>query len=359
MTTMTAPRRAHGLRSMLIPGGIGLVLLSCLPSLAAVPDLADPRAEAHMAQLERRVEALQRQVHAAGGAVQVAQAQLGPAQLGQAQPGQDAAPAAGVQLAQAQGYSYQLEDRMNGLEQQMRNLTGQVEELQHRIQQLNTRLEKFTTDSEFRLNQLEGGNRGGGMAQAPDAPPPAPGARQPQPPQAQPSQAQPGQAQPQPTQPPQAGVLRPPAPGQAYTPTAPLAPRASVPAGTGNPQQDYDAAFALLRQADYPAAEQALRSFVARYPQSELAGNAQYWLGETYYVRRDYQNAAVAFADGYRNYPRSAKAPDTLLKLGMSLAAVKKDQDACAVYDRLSKDYPQAPEVIRRRVAEERRKSGC
>ena len=64
-----------------------------------------------------------------------------------------------------------------------------------------------------------------------------------------------------------------------------------------------------------------MRSFVERYPKDPLAGNAQYWLGETFYVRKDYSNAATAFAQGYEKYPKGAKASDDLLKLGMSLTA--------------------------------------
>ena len=70
-------------------------------------------------------------------------------------------------------------------------------------------------------------------------------------------------------------------------------------AGAANPQDQYNAAFSLLRQARYEDAEQALRGFVQQHPRDSLAPAAQYWLGETFYVRKDYTNAAAAFADGY------------------------------------------------------------
>ncbi len=263
-----------------------------------------------------------------------------------------------TQIAQAGNYA--IEDRMNGLERQMTALTGQVEDLDIKIRQLAARLDKLTTDLEFRISQLEGGQGG-----APR--PPVAGVAPPQvnqPPIGQPVQlpstaplTQPGQ---------QAGVLRPPQPGQTYSPStpAPLTPppsqqqQAAAPAG-GTVEQQYEAAQQMLRAGQYASAEQTLRDIVARNPRHQLAASAQYWLGETYYVRQDYQNAAVAFADGYKNYPKGNKAPDTLLKLGMSLSAQKKDQDACAVYDRLNKEYPTAPEIVRRRATEERRKSRC
>ncbi|MDF3072799.1 MAG: hypothetical protein K0S54_466 [Alphaproteobacteria bacterium] len=258
-----------------------------------------------------------------------------------------------VQLAQAGNYV--LEDRMNGLERQMTVLTGQVEDLDIKIRQLTARLDKLTTDLEFRISQLEGGQAGGSPRPATASAAPQPQLGQPAPlPSTEPLTRQP---------PPQAGVLRPPPPGAPYTPStpAPLTPpqqQAAAPAG-GSVEQQYEAAQQMLRAGQYAAAEQTLRDIVARNPRHQLAASAQYWLGETYYVRQDYQNASVAFADGYKNYPKGNKAPDTLLKLGMSLSALKKDQDACAVYDRLNKEYPTAPEIVRRRATEERRKSRC
>lgn len=269
-----------------------------------------------------------------------------------------------VQLAQAGNYAVQ--DRMNGLERQMTQLTGQVEDLDIKLRQLTARLDKLTTDLEFRISQLEGGQGGG--ARPPQTAGVSPGPSQPQslPPQV--AQPQIGQAPQLPsTSPvvqPQGGVLRPPQPGQPYTPStpAPLNPppnqQAAAPAG-GTVEQQYEAAQQMLRAGQYAAAEQTLRDIVARNPRHQLAASAQYWLGETFYVRQDYQNAAVAFADGYKNYPKGNKAPDTLLKLGMSLSAMNKNQDACAVYDRLAKEYPSAPEIVRRRATEERRKSRC
>ena len=269
-----------------------------------------------------------------------------------------------TQIAQAGNYA--IEDRMNGLERQMTALTGQVEDLDIKIRQLAARLDKLTTDLEFRISQLEGGQ--GGAPRVAGVAPSQPQSLPPQanrPPMGQPVQLPSTAPLTQPQQPPpQAGVLRPPPQGQTYTPStpAPLTPpgqqQAAAPAG-GTVEQQYEAAQQMLRAGQYANAEQTLRDLIARNPRHQLAASAQYWLGETYYVRQDYQNAAVAFADGYKNYPKGNKAPDTLLKLGMSLSAQKKDQDACAVYDRLNKEYPTAPEIVRRRATEERRKSRC
>ena len=90
-----------------------------------------------------------------------------------------------------------------------------------------------------------------------------------------------------------------------------------------------------------------------------LAGNAEYWLGETYYARRDYQSAATAFAEGYKLYKTSPKGPDNLLKLGVSLSAMGRKPDACAIFARFNQDYPKATDLQKRRVDQERQRNGC
>ncbi len=324
--------------------GIRAAALAAVASLplvmAAAPVAFAQTVEDRLVQLERDMQNLERKVYKNDAS----------SNTGYQVPNQ--------QLAQNNGGNnggYAMQDRMNGLEQQLNSLTGQIEDLQNRMQQLTNRLDKMTTDLEFRVSQLEGGQGGR---------PPGPSAGGPV---GQPN----GRLAPVPpgnvaanNAPLNDGVLRPPQPGSTgYTPSVPTPagqPQvATAPPGQGAPEQQYEAAFQLMRAGDYPNAEQAMRAFVQRNGKNPLASNAQYWLGETYYVRGDFQNAAVAYADGYKNYPKGNKAPDTLLKLGMSLSALKKDPDACAVYDRLNKEFPQAPDLVRRRAVEERKKSRC
>src|SRR5262249_38319000 len=149
------------------------------------------------------------------------------------------------------------------------------------------------------------------------------------------------------------GALLPPpdATGTLTPPGAPP-PASAAPGGVPRPAMgtlpsesasaQYNSAFGLLRQADYPAAEDAFRSFVQRHPNSGLAGNAQYWLGESYYARGRYGDAAIAFAEGYRRYPKGAKASDTLLKLGMALGRANQNQNACIALVQLDHDFPHA-----------------
>jgi tol-pal system protein YbgF len=158
------------------------------------------------------------------------------------------------------------------------------------------------------------------------------------------------------------GTLTPPgssAPGPdlASATTPPRALGGVLPSGSATEQ--YNHAFGLLKQANYPAAETALKAFIEAHPKDQMAGNAQYWLGETYYARGRYMDAATAFAEGYKHYPKSAKAADGLLKLGMSLARASQKQNACVALSQLDHDFPHAAASIRDRAATEKKKLGC
>src|SRR5437763_4602673 len=216
-----------------------------------------------------------------------------------------------VATAQA-GYT---EDRRNQLQQSLTLLTGQIEQLQYRIQQLQQKNEKMQADYEYRLDQIEKGRGGGGPR--PSAPPP----------------------------------------GSSSPPPQASAPPPSANAAGGD--QLYHDAFKMLQDGDYAGAEKAFKTFVQRNPQHVLAGNAQYWLGETYYARRDYQNAMTAFAEGFKGYKTSPKGPDNLLKLGITLAVLNRKSDPCAVFARCNQAYPRATDLQKRRIEQERQKSGC
>lgn len=281
-------------------------------------------------RLERDMNLLQRQVYRG----------TGPA-------GAPAAPPAEGQAA----LTYEV--RMSQIEDQLRDLTGQIQQISHDLDQLKQRVETLSNDVDQRLAVLEhggaapppgiGGPRPLAGGPPPGAPPPgAPGLSPPphvlgQLPVGAGQTAAAGAAV-------GAGTASPPAP-------------ASPPPAT--PQQQYDAAFKLLREANYPAAETALRAFIQRYPKDPLAGNAQYWLGETYFVRKDYANAAAVFADGYQKYPKGGKAADNLLKLGMALAQLGQKADACHAFARLEHDFPTAPATVKDRAGEEKKRLGC
>jgi tol-pal system protein YbgF len=250
------------------------------------------------------------------------------------------------------------EIRIQQLEQQISDLTGKLEEATFQIKQLSDRLDKLQKDADFRLNALEQGAAAGAAGQAAATPGTTAGAP-----------AATGAAPP----PPAPGTqilgtltesqLQAAQSGQAPAPAAPTGTQTSavtpyeLPGNT--PQEQYEYAFGLLRQANYPEAEKAFAAFVQKNPNDVLAGNAQYWLGETYYVRGDYQRAAVAFAEGFQKYPNSGKAADNLLKLGMSLGEMGKTQDACTALSELLSKYPGAPEDLLVRAKREKQRYGC
>jgi tol-pal system protein YbgF len=205
-----------------------------------------------------------------------------------------------------------VEDRLNQLQQSITLLTGQIEQLQYRNQQLQQQLEKMQADYEFRLDQMEKGRSG--------------------------------------------GAPRPPA--QAAAPP-PQAAAAAPPAAAAGSDQLYHDAFKKLQDGDYAGAERGFKAFLQGNAKHALAGNAQYWLGETYYARRDYQNAMAAFAEGYKTYKASPKGPDNLLKLGITLAVLGRHADACAVFAKFGQDYPRATDIQKRRVDQERQKNSC
>lgn len=165
---------------------------------------------------------------------------------------------------------------------------------------------------------------------------------------------------PAPAAPPQQAVPKAaPGPGPVTSGQIASAPAAPVTLPEGTPKQQYEFAFDFLKKQDYPHAESALRDFLKLHPKDPLAGNAQYWLGETYYVRGDFQQAAVEFMAGYQKYPKTNKGPDNLLKLGMSMAKLNQSQGACTALGRINKDYPDAPDAILKQAKSEYSKLKC
>lgn len=124
-------------------------------------------------------------------------------------------------------------------------------------------------------------------------------------------------------------------------------------------EASYRRAYEMLGLADYAGAEVAFREFIRNYPNSTLTDNAYYWLGESHYVREQYEQAAAEFARGFRSAPDKQKAPDILLKLGLSLIALGENDDACQAFQRLELDFPDASKRTRDRAVLGRERAGC
>jgi tol-pal system protein YbgF len=311
--------------------------------------------------------------------------------------------------------------RLSALENEVRAATGQSESLSYRIDQLTQRFDKLLVDLDYRLSRLEGGKPGGAALSSSSSlsSPQAAGGAQPSI-SAAPSPAGVSKLGAMPPvgddaqmgtmtkdgtyQPPadQVGVLgsvskkkldaivakdgvveasgapaSPDAPGgapgglsasraasQVDSKVASAQP-ANASSGAvdglpdGNAQDRYRYAFDLTRQARYEEAEIAFKAFVKTYPDDDLANNARYWLAETYYVRKRFMDAAQSFFEAYQKAPKGSKAPDALLKLGMSMAALDKPTEACATFGKLRKEFTPMKDNIEQALNREVKSLKC
>jgi len=125
------------------------------------------------------------------------------------------------------------------------------------------------------------------------------------------------------------------------------------------PEKQYEFATSFLKVGDYNTAERALKEFVQTNPNHKLAGNAQYWFAETFRIRQLYVDAASAYLEGYQKYPKSEKAPDNLLKLGVSLVQIGEKDQGCMMIISLEKEYPEASQSILQKAKYEEKKFEC
>ncbi|MGZ8995401.1 MAG: tol-pal system protein YbgF, partial [Rhodospirillales bacterium] len=248
-------------------------------------------------------------------------------------------------------------------EEDQRALTGRVEELGYQVSRLTERVDKLVADMEYRLAQGVPPATGSQPESPPLMPPPGPAAAPA--PEAAPAPS----PAPNPTtnevyterQPRPLGTM--PA-GEASAPSgAPSGGSAAnggaAPASVGTPREQYARAYDLLRQGKYDQAEVAFSTFLAQHPQDPLTENARYWLGETFYARGNYARAAEVFVEGYQTSKTGPKAPDTLLKLGMSLSSMGKKKEACATFKEMSRAFPEAPAAVKEKATQEGRRAGC
>jgi len=285
-------------------------------------------------------------------------------------------PSEAVLTAGSEGSAARMGVRMTELEEQIRALTGTMETVSFQVDQATRRLDQVMADIEFRLGSLEGGKPATSTPRVASVPKAASVTAAPMegggtapvmgtlgsisendlaaveanaPKSTEDKQDKPtGKASAQPVG------------AQSPKPQAQPAQQASVqPAKPSTPREQYQQARKMLITGDFDRAETALKTFLADNPKDPLAANARYWLGETYYVRGDFVQAAETFFANYQSDPKGAKAPDGLLKLGMALANLDKKREACAVLGKLLKEYPKAATNVRKVADRERKRNGC
>lgn len=245
----------------------------------------------------------------------------------------------------------QVEVRLSNMEEELRTLRGRVEEAEFQSRKTAESLEKFQRDVEFRFNEQK---------PAADVPPSDATLKDTVKPQTSSvdkvepktesviSVATKTEVPPEPTTGGD-GVLR--------APDSPA--EAEHVDEFATPRDHYNHAFRLLNQTKYEDAAAAFSSFIKKYSKDPLVGNAYYWQGETYYIRRDYVNAADSFRQGFESLPDGPKAADNLLKLAMSLDALDRDKEACVVLKQIVTKYKKSSTNITSKADQERKRIGC
>lgn len=255
--------------------------------------------------------------------------------------GETPPPAAYASPASPSQDSAHIEVRLQQLESDLRTLTGKIEEQSYAIDQIRRQVESESQDALTRIQVLENVQAQQQSAAAASA---------------------------------SSALLPAAGPGYAYTPlssspgsqhppatSAPMAMQTAFPTAPdmSDPASLYEHAFSLVKGGDFAAAETAFDGFLKSYPDHPLSPNALYWLGETYYVRNDYDRAAKVFAEGYQKYPEGPKAADNLLKLGMALAGQGKKNDSCIALKQIAIQYPKGPPPVLQRAEQEMNGLGC
>ena len=112
-----------------------------------------------------------------------------------------------------------------------------------------------------------------------------------------------------------------------------------------DPKQLYDAAYLDLTKGKYDLAITGFSNYLKYFPETELADNAQYWLGECYYAKKNYTRAAIEFHKVLENYATGDKVPSALYKLGLSLLELKSVDQANKYFEELINNYPNTQEA--------------
>jgi tol-pal system protein YbgF len=240
----------------------------------------------------------------------------------------------GSTAAGGAGNAAQMGVRISSLEEQLRQLQGQVEQAGHQARQAQQQMQQMQKDTDFRLQELEQRMFALGQQAPAAATAPAPAAAA-------------------------AAPAALPAPTEAAAEPAPAAAPAAAAASNLGPNEQYNQAFRLLNQSKYDEAYTGFKQFADRYPNDPLVGNAYYWMGETFYVRRNYTQAADHFRQGFEAMPKGPKSGDNLLKLAMSLTALNRNSEACIVLRQVVKDYTGKSSAVVSKANNEMSRVGC
>jgi tol-pal system protein YbgF len=124
-------------------------------------------------------------------------------------------------------------------------------------------------------------------------------------------------------------------------------------------EAEYQAAYDALKAKRFDKSKELFQEFVKKYPNHGLTSIAFYWLGESYYESKNYDQSALAYLKGYQNNTKGMRAADSLLKLAKSLSELNKHKEACITITKLQKEFPNATAGIKKQAELEKKKLLC
>ena len=245
-----------------------------------------------------------------------------------------------------------LETRFDQLDEWKRQVSGRFDEVANLISRVDSRIERLVADVDFRLSALENSSRNSAAQSAPAGALPGDTSATATAPDgtilADTSAGYQPSGEPRPL-----GTLRVDEDGQAAGVVEQQVARAA------SPDSQYEMAYDLMRQTRYDEAEIAFNNFMEDNPGHQLVENAAYWRGETYYARKLFGEAARIYASNLQAYPSGNKAADNMVKLGMSLLNLERNEEACQAFGQLEQAFPNMPVNVRQAAARGRAKANC
>ena len=235
--------------------------------------------------------------------------------------------------------------KLNNIEDQFRELTNKFEEVNFKLDKLSSRVTKIQSDTQLRFSDLESGEINTTTKKQSKLP----GSTKPQDFGAAPAYQTsnlPKEQSINSVESAQTVIAEEPEQRESLLPDKPA-------------KEQYDFAVSFMKIGDYETAEFALKEFIDKNKDHDLAGSAQYWYGETFRIRQLYSDAATAYLDGYQNYPKSNKAPDNLLKLGITMVQLGEKDQGCKMISGIKKEYPKANKSVLQKAQYEQKKFKC
>ena len=235
--------------------------------------------------------------------------------------------------------------KLNEIEDQFRELTNKFEEVNFKLDKLSTRVTKIQSDAQLRFSDLESGT----INTTAKKQTVLPGSTKPQDFGAAPAyqtSSLPKTQSINSVESAQTVISEEPEQRESLLPNKPA-------------ENQYEFAVSFMKIGDYETAEFTLKEFIDKNKDHDLAGSAQYWYGETFRIRQLYSDAATAYLDGYQNYPKSMKAPDNLLKLGITMVQLGEKEQGCKMISGIKKEYPKATKSVLQKAQYEQKKFKC